>query len=97
MALINRNVQETPKAKYSADTTRETSKEWKSFERKNLKVNPPVLDLVKIMCSMISEDKPESKTYALAEKAINEYLANHFSEREQEFIKDSIQTKNKTY
>lgn len=101
MALIRRdNVEEeTPKAVHSADTRRDikkkTEKQWSGTERKNVKVDPPVLDLIKVMCNMTDKTKSESKAYGLVKTAVEEYLVTHFTEREQEIIKNSVEIKYK--
>ncbi len=104
MGLINRGNKETesPEALHSADVSRDTSslnpkttetKKWTGAERKNIKVAPPVLDLIKTMCNMTDKNKPESKAYGLVSTAVNEYLKNHFTEREQKIIRNSIEIK----
>lgn len=108
MALINRGNKETeaPEARHSADVSRDVNrssstlvsktiedKKWAGSERKNIKVAPPVLDLIKTMCNMTDKDKPESKAYGLVSTAVEEYLKNHFTEREQEIIRNSIEIK----
>lgn len=83
MALLKRDNNVQPKIKNTADVTRDLSikKEYKANERKTIKVDPPVYDLIKSM-SVVTD----KKMYDLVNQMCETYLDNNVSQRQKETI-----------
>lgn len=91
MGLIDRNIPKTAEAKHQANTTRKTNEsilkptKLGSTERKNIKVSPNSFKLIKAICTMRSY-----KNYEFIDVALEEYIKNNMSEREQRILKNLI-------
>ncbi|MGM0241279.1 hypothetical protein [Enterococcus sp. AZ103] len=88
MALIDRKVPKSVIVENEADTTRNAEKEIIKkgkigSTRKNIKVSPSTLNLIKAVCTMKS-----MKNYELVDEAIEYYIKNTMSEREQRILKN---------
>lgn len=83
MALLKRDNNVQPNIKNTADVSRNLSikKEYKANERKTIKVNPPVYDLIKSM-SVVTD----TKMYDLVNQMCKTYLDNNVSQRQKETI-----------
>lgn len=83
MALLKRDNNVQPNIKNTADVSRNLSikKEYKANERKTIKVDPPVYDLIKSM-SVVTD----TKMYDLVNQMCKIYLDNNVSQRQKETI-----------
>lgn len=83
MALLKRDNNVQPNIKNTADVSRNLSikKEYKANERKTIKVDPPVYDLIKSM-SVVTD----TKMYNLVNQMCEIYLDNNVSQRQKETI-----------
>lgn len=89
MALIDRKVPKTAKTQNEADTNRDTNIEVVKREkltvqeRKNIKVSPETLNLIKAICTMKS-----LKMYEFVDESVEFYIKNSMTEREQRILKN---------
>ncbi len=83
MALLKRDNNIQPKIKNTADVSRDLTikKEYKATERKTIKVDPPVYDLIKSM-SIVTD----TKMYDLVKQMCDVYLDNNVSQRQKETV-----------
>lgn len=83
MALIKRNSNEEVVIKNKADVSRtlEISKNYRSSDRKTLKVDPPVYDLVKTISYVT-----DIKMYDLVRIMANSYLKDEVPDSQKEII-----------
>jgi hypothetical protein len=83
VALLKRDNNVQPNIKNTADVSRNLSikKEYKANERKTIKVDPPVYDLIKSM-SVVTD----TKMYNLVNQMCEIYLDNNVSQRQKETI-----------
>lgn len=90
MALIDREVPKSATAITEANTQRHKEQEeipkrtkLTSQERKNIKVSPETLNLIKAICTMQSK-----KNYEFVDEAVQYYIKNSMSDREQRILKN---------
>ncbi|EGG52282.1 hypothetical protein HMPREF9520_02999 [Enterococcus faecalis TX1467] len=90
-SLINRKIPQGATANKEADTKRKvtiqkkSSKKILASERKNIKVSPSTFDLIKTISTMKSY-----KNYEFIDKAVESYIQNNLTEREQRILKNLI-------
>ncbi|MFS7424515.1 hypothetical protein AB6878_17065 [Carnobacterium maltaromaticum] len=88
MALIDRPAKDTPKVNDSADTNREIlpkKVKLSASERKNVKVSPETLEIIKTLSLMQSV-----KHYEFIDTAINFYIEEKLTDREKRMLKNII-------
>lgn len=88
MGLIDRTVPKAVEVQNTANTDRkkeifDLKKSKIGNNRKNIKVSPETLDLIKTVSTMQSK-----KNYQLVDEAIEFYIANTMTEREQRILKN---------
>ena len=89
MALIDRNVSKPATVENQADTKRMTDvkivkrDKLTVQERKNIKVSPETWNLIKAICTMKS-----MKNYEFVDEAVELYIKNNMSDREQRILKN---------
>ena len=90
-SLINRKIPQGATANKEADPRRKvtiqekSSKKILASERKNIKVSPSTFDLIKTISTMKSY-----KNYEFIDKAVESYIQNNLTEREQRILKNLI-------
>lgn len=94
MALIDRKVPKQPTLDNQADTNRKTEikiprrEKLTVNERKNIKVSPETLNLIKTICTMKS-----MKNYEFVDEAVEFYIKENMTDREQRMLKNLNQQK----